>query len=157
MTMFIRLVSLAFAFAALFGNGNILQALADLPVRGFYMPSYSVNDLVHATNDAQLESLRAQVPSASHAVLAVHVRVPGGIHSNTVVRNQVSENPSHLVPWFNLAKRKGLRTGLIVILFSDNGWTWGGFWKPTNPAAVLSSYYSAIRPYVRAAQAAKVV
>lgn len=151
-TIFIHLVLLAI----LFGSGKIPQAFADLPVRGFYMPSYGVNDLVDETNDAQLESFRAQIPSASHAVLAVHVRVPGGIRSNTVVRNQVSEKPSHLVPWFNLAKTKGLRTGMIIILFSDNSWGWGGNWKPSNPGTALASYYSAIRPYVQAAQAAKV-
>ena len=62
MTIFIRLVALAlWFFAALFASGNIPQAFAELPVRGFYMPSYGVNDLVHATNDGQLESFRAQV------------------------------------------------------------------------------------------------
>jgi hypothetical protein len=137
-------------------NGLEPEAARFLPVRGFYMPSYDVNGLVGGATEKQLNALRAQVPSASHAVLAVHVRVPGGTRSNTVVRDTVSENPGHLVPWFDLAKKKGLRTGLLVILFSDGDWNWGGYWKPSNPTAALASYYSAIRPYVQAAQAAKV-
>src|SRR5512132_2821038 len=73
---------------------------------------------------------RAQVASASHAVLVVHVRVPGGIRSNMVARDGISEDPSHLVPWFDLAKKKEFRVGLIAILFSDDDWGWGGYWKP---------------------------
>ena len=124
------------------------------PVRGFYMPSYDVNALIDESNEAQLDAFRAQVASASHAVLAVHVRVPSGIRSNTVTRDGISEDPSHLVPWFDLAKKKGLRVGLIAILFSDGDWGWGGYWQPTNPAAALASYYSAIQPYLQAAQTA---
>src|SRR5512132_630176 len=103
---------------------------ASLSVRGFYMPSYDVNGLVDESNEAQLNAVRAQVASASHAVLAVHVRVPGGIRSNVVARDGISEDPSHLVPWFDLAKKKEFRVGLIAILFSDDDWGWGGYWKP---------------------------
>lgn len=125
-------------------------------VRGFYLPSYDVNALVDKSNEAQLGALRAQIPSASHAVLAVHVRVHGGSNSNGVARDRISEDPGHLVPWFKLARKMGFRTGLIAILFSDDDWGWGGYWKPSDSAAALASYYAAIRPYVQAAQTASV-
>ena len=116
----------------------------------------AVNALVHELNKAQLDTLRAQVASVSHAVLVVHVRVPGGIRSNMVARDGISEDPGHLVPWFDLAKKKRFRVGLIAILFSDDDWGWGGYWQPADPAAALASYHSAIQPYLQAAQTAGV-
>ena len=121
---------------------------------GFYFTSYNKNDMANGANSGRLDAYRSQIPTATHAIAAVHVRVPGGTTSNTVVRSDISEDPRHLGPWFAAARQRGLRTGLIVILFSDDSWGWGGDWKPSSPAAALASYYQAVRPYLQAAQAA---
>ncbi|CAB4192717.1 hypothetical protein UFOVP1244_71 [uncultured Caudovirales phage] len=121
---------------------------------GFYFTSYGKNDMANGANGARLDAYHAQIPTATHAVAAVHVRVPGGPTSNAVARDGISEDPGHLGPWFAAARQRGLKTGLIVILFSDDGWGWGGDWKPSSPSAALASYYQAAQPYVQAAQSA---
>lgn len=135
------------------GGGRPAATRSPLPVRGFYFTSYSNNDLAHATNGAQLDAFRSEIPTASHAVACVQV-VSGGVTANTVSRTIISENPGNLVPWFNLAKGKGLKVALIIILFTDNNFSWGGNWQPTNPTTALANYYTTVKPYLQAAQTA---
>ena len=131
-----------------------IETLSSEPqVRGFHFTSYDVDELVNAQNGPRLAALRTQVATATHAVLAVHVSVPSTT-STVVSRTAISENPDHLAAWFALVRSKGLSPGLICVLFSDTNFGWGGYWNPTSPADGLASYYTAVRPYVQAAQAA---
>lgn len=123
-------------------------------VRGFYFTSYGQNDLANKQNANRLDTYRKQLPNATHAIAAVHVRVPGGTKSNKVVRDEISENPDHLSKWFDIAKKNGLKVGMIIILFT-NDWDWGGEWDPSNTKEALSSYYNAIQPYLKSAETAK--
>lgn len=123
-------------------------------VRAFHFPSYEQNALISSSAETQLDAYRAQIPTATHASLAVHLRTPSNT-SNSVSRGPISENPSNLVPWFNLVRSKGLKPALLVILFVGE-WDWAGYWTPTNPTTALTNFYTAIRPWVQAAATANV-
>ena len=82
-------------------NGLEPEAARFLPVRGFYMPSYDVNGLVGGATETQLNALRAQVPSASHVALAVHVRsrvVSGATRSFATPFPRIPATWSDLLP-----------------------------------------------------------
>lgn len=123
-------------------------------VRGFHFPTYGTNILTRPSVEAQLDAYRAQIPTATHACLAVHLRTPTST-SNSVSRGTISETPANLIPWFNLVRSKGLRPAMIVILFVGD-WDWAGYWTPTNPSLAMSNYYTAVRPWIQAAASASV-
>lgn len=106
------------------------------------------------TDVGQLDAYRAQFPNATHLTLALHLRTTGRI-SNSIRRGPISEDPNNIVPYVALAKQRGLKVGMLIILFIGK-WQWSGNWKPLNPSTALANYYSAVRPWILAAQEAGV-
>jgi hypothetical protein len=118
-------------------------------IRTFIFTSYGQNDFANPGNADQLDAL---IGNTTHVTLALHLRVPTST-SNEPARGPISETPSNIGPYVDLCRTRGLRVGLIIILFIDE-WDWAGNWHPSSPATALSNYYTAIQPWVVAAQAA---
>ena len=118
------------------------------------MPSYGANDLAHASNDDELDALVAQIPNTTHVCATVHV-FGNGDTGNVVSRHETqSETPANLAAWFALARARGLRTALAIIFHTTPEYGWGGGWDPTDKAAALASYLTAVQPYLEQAQVA---
>lgn len=146
--------SIVLGFAIYSSQGRISPPSPSV-IRGFHFTSLDANDLVDSTTTAsRIDAFRSQLTSETHACLDVFVRVPGGATSNTVARDSISEDPTHLAAWFALVVNRGILPCLQINLFADNSSLRATNWNPANPDTALASYYTAIRPYVLAAQSA---
>jgi len=122
-----------------------------IKAKGFFFTTYANNGTIPFA--ARLDAYRIQIPVATHALLAVHIQV-NGVNGNTCSRTAMSETPANLANWFAAVRARGLIPALAIIMFTDASFSWAGFWAPSNPTAALASYYTAIQPYVQAAEAA---
>lgn len=117
------------------------------PIQAFYMTSFGANETVGQPALSRLDALPL---GTTHAIITLHLQTPSAT-SNTVARTTISENPANLAAWFAAVRARGIEPAMAIIL-SITPFDWAGMWNPSTPATALANYYTAVRPWVQAAQ-----